>query len=447
MLSSSRIVTMELQRGDWGQIAERRAEYERDHFSVTVRSGQGTNAPFTLTARVTLVFEDRRLLALGLGRRSGRAGDLESLVKVERLVELEDLLTSAEILAEIPTRIRSTVEERLNSTGVFGEVGGETTLEAIRSLRPGLVAAIDDLVSRAASRREPIGPRDVQYREQRDALALGLEIAGIDSNVAEPSDTRRSGNIPYLSALANRVESSEAALIRHDHARFDDWGRIDGEMYDVVEFYDPSNPAKRVSVLYADKEGPERVTGTDLIYFSSRTPGYVLVQYKRMERIDTQPEEAGWLYRPDGQLRLELERMKKLLRASSSSSIPEWRLNAGPFYIKLVQSSLARPNGNKLAPGMYFPLPLFEEILESPEVKGPRGGRAVGWHNAQRYLTNTDFLRLVQGGWIGSQGAQTAEITQAINTSIGIGRGVVAVRDDTLNTNRSQRQRSGLPHR
>ena len=92
---------------------------------------------------------------------------------------------------------------------------------------------------------------------------------------------------------------------------------------------------------------------------------------------------------------------------------------------------------------MYFPLPLFELILESPEARGPLGGTALGWHNAQRYLTNTDFVRLVQGGWIGSQGAQTAEITQAINASIGIGRGVVAVRDDTPNTDRVQRQRSG----
>ena len=55
-------------------------------------------------------------------------------------------------------------------------------------------------------------------------------------------------------------------------------------------------------MLYADKEGPERVTGTDPIYFSAHTPGYVLVQYKRMEHIETQPDETVWLYRPDAQL-------------------------------------------------------------------------------------------------------------------------------------------------
>lgn len=389
------------------------------------------------------MIENGHLLALGLGRRVRTFGDLELLVKVDRVVDVEEPLPVWDI-TQRTGKVRDTVEATLLSGGLLGDVGGQATLSAIQSARPELRGAIEDLVAAAAARQESLHHRDVQLREQRDALALGLEIAGFDSAVAAapPISTDASATIPYLSAFANRIASSEATLIRHDQSHFDDWQRIDGEIYDVLEFVDPDNSARRVTVLYADKEGLERVTGTDLIYYSAHSPGFVLVQYKRMENVaQDDDEEGGWLYRPDGQLGREIERMKRLKTASTHTSDLDWRLSSEPFYMKLVQSTLARPRGGKLARGMYFPLSLFELVLKSKSVQGPRGGVAIGWNNVQRYLTNTDFVRLVQGGWIGSQGQQTVDIADVINASIGIGRGVVAVRDDTPSTRQRQRQR------
>jgi hypothetical protein len=441
MRSSERIAVLRLDAGDWAMFEFLRSERSREFLEVNVRREQ--TPTFTPTPRVTCVVEEGRLRALGLGHRVRRSGDFEWLVRVERLTTVDPSL-SIEAICSFAGAQQRWIRDTLFGGGVFGEVGGSLFLEAIATLQPGITAAIRALRGAAASAAEPGagGERQIYLREQRDAVALGLEIAGLDSRAILPvPNMAMASALPFLSELDEGLATSEAALIRHDQSRFGEWGRIDGQVHDVVEFHEGADSSRRVAVLYADKEGPERVTGTDLIYFTSHSPGYVLVQYKRMRRVDAQKYGGQWLYRPDAQLRREIDRMKALRRQSGTAALSDWRLSPEPFYVKLVEGSLTRQKYKRLVPGMYFPLGLFELLLESPGVRGRHGGVGIGWHNAGRYLTNTDFLGLVQGGWIGSQADQTETITHAINASIGVGRGVVAVRDDSGSRSRGRRTR------
>jgi hypothetical protein len=150
-----------------------------------------------------------------------------------------------------------------------------------------------------------------------------------------------------------------------------------------------------------------------------------MVQYKRM--VDGK-------YRPDSQLDKQIRRMHDLLvgTADQCVDIDDFRLLSSPFFIKLVESDMRRPEGNRLASGMYFPPPLFELLLGDARIEGPRGGKVITWENASRYLTNTLFLGLLKGFWIGSTKERAAQIDSHIRSSLDDQRGVVIARDDSV---------------
>ena len=235
----------------------------------------------------------------------------------------------------------------------------------------------------------------------------------------------------FLSVIEGEGRASEAAIIRHDHHAFEDWPGANGRIHDVVEFVDPMDSNRRVTAIYADKEGIERVTGTDLVYYRHHEPGFVLVQYKRMEHNPSAPNGQGWGYRPDRQLDIEIERMRRIAVAGGAADISAFRLSPEPFYLKLVPWTLDRPEGNRLAKGMYFPLGLFELLLTSPDILGPMKGKRIGWHNARRHLTNTEFVGLLRQGWIGSTGDTTATIADLLEEILANDRGAVVVRNET----------------
>ena len=85
--------------------------------------------------------------------------------------------------------------------------------------------------------------------------------------------------MPFLSGLGRR-RVSEAATIRHDATAFDEWLPEQATHFDMATFRDPEDPARKVTVFYADKEALERQTGTDLVYYRHHRPGFILVQYK-----------------------------------------------------------------------------------------------------------------------------------------------------------------------
>ncbi len=435
MGSADRIAILWLSAADWDLISELRGEWARDYLRVNQpRSPYDHNPTFKQTPRVTFVVANERIYAVGIGRRVSNSGDVAMLVRVDSLSDLSNPLLISEVSDHLDARGRRLVLNSLRNGGLLGVVGGALLVDAIRELRPELADAI--------SRLRTLGTVDADrwritrelVREQRDALALGLEASGLDSReLLDASMAQRSLGTPYLTALADsKAQASESALIRHDLQVFGDWvNSIDGEIYDAVRFTDPIDPARRVTAIYADKEGLERVTGTDLIYYSAHSPGFVLVQYKRMARSEGSAPGAEWGYRPDKQLAAEIARMKALNISGTGSTFEDWRLNSGPFFVKLVQSDLRRPERNRLSPGMYFPLDLFELLVATPSVMGPRGRPRIGWHNSRRYMSNTAFVHLLQQGWIGSSGEATAVIGRLVNSMLGVGHGVVVVRDET----------------
>lgn len=423
--SKDKMVVVPLAVGDVGQAFAFDEEDGGHRITLNVRSPELTTA----TDRVVLIVGDAALLALGLGRSLGRSGDLDTKVRFTHLFELNPPVTVQELTGQIKgSTVRSKATECLLSGGVIPQQTELALLEALVRLRPEVASALRGIRAAIGGQNTVSTKRHRVLAEQRDALALGLEIAGFDSRLIVPDAV--DADVPFLSGL-DEGGTSEAAIIRHDAAHFDGWSQSDAPVHDVVTFQDPTQPRRKVTVVYVDKEPLEELTGTDLIYYRSTNPGFALVQYKRMERLSGSHAVGEWGYRPDGQLEKDFERMRKWI--SEDREIVEseqWRLSQEPFYFKLVENSMRRPHGHKLVKGMYFPRTLFEILQNSDQIIGPRGGKIIGW-NCGRYMEKDEFVSLLQRGWIGSTADVTERLTTIVREALQRKRGVVMVRDET----------------
>lgn len=415
---------------------------EWDSIANHARFGQKTSVnisrddtKITKTWRVALLFADDALRGLALVRRRQSSGSFDNLIEIRELREIETLPIS-KIEHALGDEFTQRLKAPLGWNRVLPPVTGIKVLAALEALRPGAAGLIAELRALQPT-IAPFSPALATIREQRDAVALGLELSGMDSRAALGSSDL-ADDLPFLRGLSG-ASAWESATIRHDATRFPGWVSAESRFKDVWHWVDPEDSRRQVTVLYADKLPLEATLGTDLLYYRKETGAFVLVQYKRMT---DQGGPIGAAYRPDKQLDAEIDRFKKIgLLDSPPMTVGEARLSADPFYLKLVDSEISRPDGNKLAKGMYFPLDLFQLLRLAPESKGPKGGVYINRANASRYLTNGTFVDLVRESWIGTRGDATAKLSTLVNEILLRSRGIILVQDETPHSVLPRRER------
>jgi hypothetical protein len=166
----------------------------------------------------------------------------------------------------------------------------------------------------------------------------------------------------------------------------------------------------------------------DLIYYSHKFKSFVLVQYKRMVDENGIPG-----YRPnlDSNHAKELARMRlaeQLLQTIpnvASNDTACFRLSPAPFFVKLCEAKAPIALDSGMVTGMYVPLQLWESLLASPTVIGPKGGVNVTWENCTRRFSNGEFTNLLRYGWIGSTESHTQKLSEIIERVLDSGRMLV----------------------
>lgn len=424
VLSRQKNVITSLGHEDWRKLTYSLDAYGRGGFKINLRDSNFT----TQVQRITVIVTEDEVVAVGLARSLGSSGDLDTAVAFSNvhLLETTPLTGIAETLHLHP---HSTAAATFRTGGILPPVVGQKFFDHLSRLIPEFSSILERLRNLRDPQEGEVTDQRRLVEEQRDAVALALEVAGIDSLIALTEGEAPPGDAPFLAGLSFRG-TSEASLIRHDATHFEEWLPSDGAIHDVTEFVDQADPNRKMTVAYVDKEPLEHTTGTDLIYYRHHNPGYVLVQYKRMKR-SADEAASKWLYRPDKQLSEEIRRMREVELGVTGNGVAEWRLSDEPFYMKLCEDEMSRSQNGRLVRGMYFPLALFEVLLESPKILGPKGGKGIGWHNAERWLSNTSFIGLLREGWIGSTGDVTEQITSLIQNSLDGKRGVILARDDS----------------
>jgi hypothetical protein len=416
-MSSGELRFLRLPARAWGDLTKNSGT---GRFRYVVES-----TAFTRTWRVALVIADSAVVGAVVVRRYGRPGHGQDGLEFAAAEPFGNPCKWGRLVVAVPEVLRPHLGREDGDP--LPPKTGQAVEAALIDLAPGAghaLARIRQLILGPS----PPGSRASLLREQRDAVALGLEMAGMDSReLLEGADGDTADlDAPFLQGW-NQRRVSEAGMIRHDATSFDEWLSDYATHFDAAAFQDPRDPARRVTVFYADKEALEKQTGTDLLYYRHHRPGFILVQYKRMRARESGAFSAA--YYPDEQLHREISRYRGLPVSVPATTVEEWRLTDDAYFIKLVRDDLRKPSENRLVRGMYLPLGLVDLLLkESGEGRRPKGWSTK---SVTTYLSNEEFLQLVKQGYIGTRGATTEHLKHVIQGSFDDGRGVVLTVDET----------------
>jgi hypothetical protein len=259
---------------------------------------------------------------------------------------------------------------------------------------------------------------------ERDAIASALQAWGgptVRRRILRSAVPTADEKAPFLASLRD-VTSREDPQINHDHTVFPG---MTISRRDIVSSVTLREGSDQITILNCNRQPLEQTLGVDLIYYSHRFRAFVLVQYKRMVDENGIP---GYRPHSDSNHAKELARMRlaeqllKTIPKGASNDTACFRLSSAPFFVKLCEAKAPIALDSGMVTGMYVPLQLWNSLLSSPTVVGPKGGVNVTWENCTRRLSNGEFTNLLRYGWIGSTQAHTQKLSEIIERVLVSGR-------------------------
>lgn len=353
-----------------------------------------------------------------------RAGDVERKVAFGPAVQLPYPVRIEQAIGELPPRFsRSVVPPRRRVIGISSASWDVILGIVIRlsSVNHSEVKRLKDVVASRQTMKRLALPDAIDF--ERDATAISLEaFRGSRTRQRYMSACPISDSAPFIKALEKSgANVLEDRMIDNDLASFPGAQAMRRHMVGAVRIETDSGS---LTILNANRTGIEHTLGVDLIYFHHIFNSFTLVQYKRMTG-NRHP-----IYRPnaDASYHEEISRMRSFSsRADNDEEIDllSYRMESNPFFFKFCAAQRTGYWGRMLQ-GMYIPLRLWETFIESDLAKGPKGGRIIGFDNAQRWLNNSEFVRLIRGGWIGSHGADSESISEIIERELSANKSLIA---------------------
>lgn len=249
--------------------------------------------------------------------------------------------------------------------------------------------------------------------QEKDALILLAEIWGLErEKLPEWTWTPASGATPPSSYVDEITRSSEYRLVTKDielmkKSFFRGW-----EEEGLRRGFKLVDPTRREAVIVLDvgAEQVEKRLGVDVFIFSERHQAYTLIQYKAME-IEGRGQSIN---RRTPQFIEEIRRMNDVLktlqqgRGASFSTPYGYRLHANPFFFKFVPRIVFEAGSRDMLPGLFIPSDYCEHVMNAQ-------GHVTG---TERHLSNTDFIQLMKGGWIGTSDLDSKIIGDLIKEAV-----------------------------
>lgn len=172
---------------------------------------------------------------------------------------------------------------------------------------------------------------------------------------------------------------------------------------------------EELTVITANKLPLERVFGVDLIYINEVAQAVVLVQYKVLEKRKKPDGSIAWRYRPDEQLRNEIERMESLRDALTKGGA-SFRISDEVHFFKFVK----RNSSKRAQAGITISKNHFDRL--SPDR---RRALDFGPEKGGNYLRHETFCGLIRSGYIGSSPRATQRIVRCMDQLLREGHAVV----------------------
>ena len=386
-------------------IAEHLREADAVAFTTAVPSGA-----FQGRAALTFLSFGEDLELLGRAEKTGRVATQKDRVSCSRLVEIKPPLALSEVRDAVPRQVAPYVVY-----GTLPEGTSSRFVEAVVRLRPELRAEIEAISATEDDTSWRAEPFQITAME-KDALGLALDFVDLDRTPL----TRWRGSAdeprPFLEDLEGAV-LREDQILGHDVGVFEEWTAVRESAVGSVRFERGNASLTAVNV---NRTALERSLGVDLIYYHELFHAFVLVQYKRMKH----EPRSGWGYRPDANHEAELERMRQIpAEPAIPSDVLSYRLNPGACFFKMCESTDFDPYSKLLIPGMYLPLEYLEASADA--AQGPLGGAVFGYSTMPRHLNTTQFVQLVQDGWVGSADEVSDALREYVPARLRDGRSLV----------------------
>lgn len=385
---------------------------------------------FALSRRAPLIvfgsFTPGHITHVADGRKGIASGTKMVRLNLTNIQELAVPISSERLLAEITPRARSAVHRRLRG-GLLPPGAFSTVVEAVSLLAPDVASRLLRFSSRRGDLLARISePARNALAQQKESVGLALKLADMDPRQLLSWSPPESGRISsFLDGLPN-ARVREDAMVVHDLDHFPGFDVIRSFPFAARTF---EGDGTRLTVVLANKLPLEEQFGTDLIYFNESFRSFVMVQYKAMERGEGGKAEFRL---PNRQLDIELERMERTLvelgEAPADDSRDGFRLHAGPFFMKLCSRHLFNPDDGGLFPGMYIPVDYWRRAAQHEATLGPKGGRVVTFENVGRRLTESEFVGLVAGAWVGTTSSQSSFLEALVRQILESGKAVAVAR-------------------
>jgi hypothetical protein len=377
---------------------------------------------------VFAAFADNAITHVAMGKKGapGSGGTGMIRLNMRELVPLEKPVHFDEIVRRAPSRFKAHVTRVLASGGVLPNKSLGAVIEILLALEPGLAGPLGRFSESRAALLARITPeQSANLAIQKETLSVALRIAGMDTEeVLQWMPAAEAPPRSFLAGLPGAV-LREDAMIVVDFSQMPGFEAVKDTQYAVKEFVDPRDKNSRLMVLMANRLPLEQQTGADLIYYHERHKAFVMVQYKAM---DGKEEQAAFRWQDGDQLAKEIAAMDEtlaLLREFPPDPSPDsFRLHENPFFLKICQRQLFNTDDKGLFTGMYFPLDLWKSLAADPSTLGERGGRFLSYDNARRRVTNSEFITLIAGGWIGTTVPQSSVLERVIELVLETGKTV-----------------------
>lgn len=366
-------------------------------------------------------YEHGKLTHLAQGKRGKQAGIGRRILYMSNIYKLDSPIDVSDIAEKVPAKVRTRTEQAFADGGKLPPVTFSEVINAIRELCPETKPILDKFGRERADRIRKLSPKtQTALAYQKETVATALFLSRQPREVLQEWSPTTDTPASFLDGLPT-TRLREDPMVIHDLHQMPGHDLVKKLPFNAAVF---ESPFSRLTVILANRQPLEEVTGADLIYYNETRKAFVMVQYKAMEH-----ETGGNVFRwPQEQLTREVEEMDKLIEAmrgiQRSESTDGFRINRNPFFLKFCPRVQLNPDDTGLIKGMYLPLHLWKCIAVDDSYIGPKGGRILSFENVGRYFDNTTFASLVAGGWIGTGPEESELLEVMVRNTLQTGRTV-----------------------
>ncbi|MCH7411851.1 hypothetical protein MM213_00010 [Belliella sp. R4-6] len=359
---------------------------------------------------------------IGLGKRGVRAGTDLRRLNIYDIFELENEISAQSIAESTPSRFKSYLLNRTENGGLIATKSFEEFLSIFLEKAEDAKYILNKYSKERKIRIAQLSKLAKRnLAEQKEAVLTAMNIAGINKEELQGWDFIETESSSFLDGI-NNPKIREDSMIINDLTNLPGFDLMKSSKFSSSVF---KNDKTKLTVLLANRLPLEELLGTDFIYYNEDFKCFVMVQYKVMEK-----ENEKFVFRlPNEQFTEEIKRMDSVMdilsKTLGTEDIHDYRINNIPFYIKICPRIEFHPDNVGLSSGLYLPIDYLKLLQSDNSILGSRGGRAITFDNVGRYMDNTSFKSIIEGGWIGTNHNQSQVLEQIIRKILENGRTAV----------------------